>query len=320
MRLLKRAQGARRGASVAAALFLYPLCPAPAPAQCAPGDGGGTVAAVIDAGTLLLDDARVVRLSGVLPPRFATSFPSGLPSSFSSPGGIALDLRSELKTALAALVLGKRVRLLQAGAQPDRYGRMLAQVHVDRDGGAGDAGAPVWLQGALVEAGLTMADPLSGDRACRLALIERERQARERREGYWRNGLFAVRAARDAKLLLGLANTFQIVEGEVATAAEPGGRVYLNFGANYRDDFTATIGKQDRAAFADASGPLAALAPRGEKGQGRTGEGGVEGLKGLRLRIRGWIESHNGPMIAVSSPEQMEIAAPTAPGKLSPRQ
>ena len=32
------------------------------------------------------------------------------------------------------------------------------------------------------------------------------------------------------------------------------------------------------------------------------------GLKGRRIRVRGWIESENGPMIAVARPEQIELA------------
>jgi micrococcal nuclease len=266
-----------------------------AAAPCAAEDGGsGTVVEVLNADTLLLDDSRVVRLIGALPPRFA--------SQYASHGGIALDLRPELKTALARLVLGKRVRLKFGGSREDRYGKFMAQVYIEPEkGSAGGLDQALWLQSAMIGAGLATAYSFSDNRACMRELQERERKAREQDEGYWRNGIFRVRAADNPKLLLGLVDTFQIVEGVVTTTADMGGHVYINFGVDYHDDFTVSIEKKDRAVFSGATG---ALAPAGERGKNRSS---LDGLKGKRLRVRGWIENYNGPMIAVSHPEQIEI-------------
>ena len=276
---------------------------------CAAEEGGsGTVVEVLNADTLLLDDSRVVRLIGALPPRFA--------AEYASHGGIALDLRPELKAALARLVLGKRVRLKFGGSREDRYGKLLAQVYVEPEkvyvepekDPAGGLGEGLWLQGATIGAGLATAYSFSDNRACMRELLERERKAREQGAGYWRTGIFRVRAADNPKLLLGLVNTFQIVDGVVTTTADMGGHVYINFGADYHDDFTVSIEKKDRAAF---SGVAGVLAPAGERGKHR---GALDGLKGKRLRVRGWIESYNGPMIAASHPEQIEIDGETAAG------
>lgn len=275
------------------------------PAPCATEDGGsGTVVEILDAETILLDDNRVIRLIGALPPRFATQY--------AVHGGIALDLRPELKAALARLALGKRVRLKFGGSREDRYGKLLAQVHVESASASRPAPAPeFWLQGAMVGFGLATAYSFSDNRACAHDLMEQERRAREQGEGYWRNGLFRVRAADDPKLLLGLVDTFQIVEGVVTTTADMGGHVYINFGPDYHSDFTISIDRKDRAVFSGASG---ALAPIGERGKEKRGQGErdksrspLDGLKGRRVRVRGWIESYNGPMIAVTHPEQIEI-------------
>lgn len=258
-------------------------------ASCAGETGGeGTVVEVIDAETLLLDDARVVRLIGALPPRFARQN--------ATHGGIAVDLRSEITAALARLTLGKRVRLRFGGTREDRYGKLLAQVYVEPEGGERE-----WLQGAMVRAGLAVTYSVADNRACARELMEVERGAKERQQGFWRNGLFRIRNASDATLLLGLVNTYQIVKGVVTTVAEVGGRVYVNFGANYRDDFTLAIEKKDRSAFAGAPGALASVA------RGKRGEAGLEELKGKRVQARGWIQVSNGPMIAVTHPEQIEV-------------
>jgi hypothetical protein len=87
----------------------------------------------------------------------------------------------------------------------------------------------------------------------------------------------------------GYVDTFQIVEGRVVEAAEArSGRIYLNFGDNWREDFTATIEPADRPLF-DAAGldPLA--------------------LAGRTIRLRGWIYAFNGPMITLTHPEQVEV-------------
>jgi endonuclease YncB( thermonuclease family) len=290
-------------AALCISVLLYTALPRTvwAAAPCAAEDGGsGTVVEVLNAETLLLDDSRVIRLMGALPPRFA--------AQYASHGGIALDLRPELKTALARLALGKRVQVRFGGSHEDRYGKQLAQVYVEpeKKGSADDSGQGLWLQGAMIGAGLATAYSFSDNRACARELEERERKAREQGEGYWRNGIFRVRAADNPKLLLGLVDTFQIVEGVVTTTADMGGHVYINFGADYHNDFTVSIEKKDRASFSGAAG---ALAPAGERGKNRSP---LDGLKGKRLRVRGWIESYNGPMIAVSHPEQIEIDGETA--------
>ena len=81
---------------------------------------------------------------------------------------------------------------------------------------------------------------------------------------------------------------FQIVEGTVVAVARRRNWTYLNFGPDYRLDFTIAVRAGDRQAFKGSDMVLGALA-------------------GRRLRVRGWIESWNGPLIKVSHPEQIEV-------------
>ncbi|MDX1711308.1 MAG: hypothetical protein R3316_09250 [Rhodovibrionaceae bacterium] len=74
----------------------------------------------------------------------------------------------------------------------------------------------------------------------------------------------------------------------MADAADVRGRVYLNYGEDWRRDFTVTLDRKTAARFRDEGiDPLA--------------------YEGRRLRVRGWVKSFNGPMIEVTHPEQIEV-------------
>jgi hypothetical protein len=74
----------------------------------------------------------------------------------------------------------------------------------------------------------------------------------------------------------------------VRSAAVVRGRGYLNFGDDWREDFTISIAPRDRRLFEDGGHP-------------------IEDYEGRLVRVRGWIKSFNGPMIEATHPEQIEI-------------
>jgi hypothetical protein len=100
--------------------------------------------------------------------------------------------------------------------------------------------------------------------------------------------VFRVRDAADLDSLDGLLYSFQIVEGRVEDVAESRGRIYLNFGEDWRTDFTATVAPSDRDSFSGSGIQL-------------------PDLEGRAIRVRGWLERRNGPMIDVTHPEQIEL-------------
>jgi hypothetical protein len=100
-----------------------------------------------------------------------------------------------------------------------------------------------------------------------------------------------VRSAADAGRAVG---SFQLIEGRVVEAARRADRWYLNFGEDWRSDFTVIIPAQALHDFAAAKvDPYA--------------------LRGRVIRVRGWVESFNGPMIEAVIPEQIEIIDEPAP-------
>lgn len=251
--------------------------PADTPGACIVETGEAkSVAKVIDGETIALADGGEVRLIGALSPR---AFDAGVAAA-------DWPAEREARDALAALVTGRAVVLAVAGRHGDRWGRRLAQVLVERDG------ERVWVQAAMIAAGHARAYGLPGSFECADELARREATARNAGLGLWRNPAYAVARAEATRELLRRRNTYQIVEGTVAVVANVRGHVYLNFGADWRDDFTAGIATahKDRDWLEE-----------------------LRGLTGRRVRVRGWIERQNGPFIAVSDRSQIEIldAAPS---------
>ena len=78
------------------------------------------------------------------------------------------------------------------------------------------------------------------------------------------------------------------VEGRVLDTGNARGRIFLNFGRDWRTDFTVTIPSAARRDFVNAG-----LDP--------------DSLAGLRIRVRGWVRSRDGPMIEATHPEQIEV-------------
>lgn len=260
--------------AVLAGLTLLLLQPAHATdlPECGLRAGGeARVVEIVDGDTVELDDGSQVRLVGTQAPKL----PLGRRGFESWP------LAPEARAALSELTLGKTVELRYGGLRKDRHGRRLAHLTVTGDD-------DLWVQGEMVARGLARTYSFSDNRSCVRALQALETEARADRRGIWRLGYYAIRDAGDPGALLRLLNTFQLVEGKVLGTADVRGRVFLNFGSNHRNDFTAVIAPGDARRF--RGGPIDLLA-----------------LEGRRVRIRGWLESHNGPSIDVTHPEQIEL-------------
>lgn len=251
-------------------LVIALLALAAAPAWAAPArltDGGSAVvASVVDGDTIVLKDGSQVRLVGIQAPKL----PLGRPNFPTWP------LAEDAKAALERLVDGKAVDMRYGGARRDRHGRHLAQLYTP-DG--------TWVQGALLAGGFARVYSFPDNRAVVGEMLALEGQARAHRRGIWADPFYRVLTPDEAGRHL---DTFQLVEGKVQNVAVVRGRAYLNFGADWRTDFTVAIEPADLRAFRDAG-----LDPRV--------------LEGRRVRVRGWLKSMNGPMIQATHPEQIEI-------------
>lgn len=157
----------------------------------------------------------------------------------------------------------------------DRHGRLSAQV---------ETAEGVWLQEALLRAGLARFLGGLEDAETIRALRAAETSARTERRGLWADPGFAVRRAERYGWV---EPGFAIVEGRVLRAARVGDRVYLNFGEDWREDFTASWPARRMRDFAEAG-----FDP--------------ESLDGAQLRMRGWVRFYNGPFMEIHAPDQIE--------------
>ncbi|RKQ89495.1 thermonuclease family protein [Maricaulis maris] len=197
---------------------------------------------------------------------------------------------------LADRLAGREVSLVYSGARRDRYDRALAQLvlaDVAVPDGAASANVDVpeggdWLQYRLVEAGLARVMTHADNQAHATPLLAAEAAARAADRGLWADPDHRIRDTHpDARAQD--VGTAQIIEGRVLDAVQlNSGRIYLNFGRDYRSDFTIRIDAGDAGAF-EAAG----LTP--------------ERLEGQRVRVRGWLIDENGPMIQLDHPARLEL-------------
>ncbi len=188
----------------------------------------------------------------------------------------AWPLAGEAKATLESLSLGQSVTLGFGGRRSDRHGRLLAHLFLP------DAR---WLQGELLALGMARVLSLADNRTAVTNMLTLETGAREAGRGIWALNFYRVRSAEEAALYLG---RFELVEGRVVAAAVVRGRGYLNFAKDWQQDFTVTLAPDVRRLF---------------ESEGLQ----VENYQGLRIRVRGWLKSYNGPMIEVTHPEQIEV-------------
>jgi endonuclease YncB( thermonuclease family) len=215
----------------------------------------------LDGGAFATSDGEEVRLAGIL------AYGSGGEPLSESASAVARD-------ALSKILRDRTVMIASGEVSRDRYGRTVAQVFADG----------TWVQAELLRVGQARAAPDRASTPCAKALLAAEAEGRERGLGQWRFG-FRVH---EPNSLSNRTGTFQIVEGNVVTASVTRGRAYINFGADYRTDFTVTIGPEEMRIFRQAKFDIASLA-------------------GKRIRVRGWVEFYNGPEITITTPTAIEV-------------
>ena len=234
----------------------------------------GTVSAVIDGDTVVLQSGAEVRLVGIQAPKLALGR-AGLRD---------WPLASEAKELLEALVLGAPVRLIYGGRRVDRHRRLLA--HLERKAAPG--AAVLWVQGEMLRTGLARVYTFPDNRARAERMLSLEREARAARRGIWRLRYYRILGPEETRRYIG---SFRLVEGKVLDAAIVRGKGYLNFGPDWRTDFTISVARKHRRRFRRAGID-------------------IEALTGRRVRVRGWLAWQNGPMIEATHPEQLEAVGP----------
>lgn len=225
------------------------------------------VSQVIDPYTLLLEDGRMIHLVGL-------NFPDYNPHE---PGEISVTALRILRDMLE----GREVNLYQTSKKNfgriNRMGHDIAQVERRDDN--------VWIQGSMVYLGLANVRTTKHNSEMADQLYKFENTARFKKLGLWAVNNFDVIAPKDTADNL---ESFRIVEGKIVTATLKKNWIYLNFGNDWRTDFTVAISPSDRRTFSEAS--LDPLQWSGET-----------------VRVRGWIVAYNGPYMEINHVQAIEL-------------
>lgn len=234
----------------------------------APGEGG-TVASAPTGDSLVLEDGRKVRLAGVDAPSGDEPF------------------AAEAQGVLQSLVVGRKVELLEGGADKDAYGRTIAQVREPERG--------LWVEAELLRLGAARVRTYPDNRAMVPRMLEAEAEARKAGRGLWALPAYRVLLPEEVGRE---RRGFVLVEGWATRLARQGDRALILFGPS---GFAAEI---PRSAWDDLT--AAGLTP--------------EALKGRLLRVRGNLsQGPDGPRLWIDHPEQIERLKPplqrSAPGE-----
>jgi len=192
-------------------------------------------------------------------------------------------------------------RLLNAGAPtlaavgaPDRWGVAGVIVSTFTGDAKGEDVAALLAAGGAVRVA-----PQTDDLARIDRLLAAERAARCDRRGLWAHDAYRLRRAGDLEDAAAGVGGFHVLEGAVLSTGAGGGRVYLNFGDDYRTDFTASAATRLARRWKAAGLDLAALG-------------------GARVRVRGYVEAINGPSVDLAHVRQIEILGTDAAAGASP--
>ncbi|WP_020398452.1 thermonuclease family protein [Kordiimonas gwangyangensis] len=192
----------------------------------------------------------------------------------------------DAKKALQEKVAGKTVTLYCEGQKTNRLGELVAHV-IMPDGG--------WLALELVREGHVFVFPGATRKQGLSTLYEAEEEAKAAGKGLWKYKNLNTVMADSGQVKPGW---FQIVRGTVQDVGIVRGTYYLNFGADWRTDFTIEIPPLVVRQFSQLS-----IDP--------------ESFKGKTLEGRGWIDNKSGPRLLLQGPGQVRVIADAEPQKES---
>jgi endonuclease YncB( thermonuclease family) len=225
------------------------------------------VRTVIDGDTLVLEGGETVRLMGINAPE--VDVPEHQHQG--QPYG------QEAKAFLKQWLEGKKITLKTNPEQPkDRYNRTLASLYTTEG---------QWVQARMVREGYAHVYSFKDNRLGVKELLEVEKEAIAAKRGIWGTEYHRLVTAEQVSAD---DRRFHLVEGVVQQVAIVKGNVYLNFGEDWKSDFTAFIPKAEKESVEAALGEL-------------------KQIKNKKIQVRGWVFSRNGAMIEVTHPEQVTI-------------
>ncbi|MCF7893345.1 MAG: thermonuclease family protein, partial [Candidatus Omnitrophica bacterium] len=174
------------------------------------------------------------------------------------------------------LVEGKNVRIEFDIDKKDRYGRLLGYCFTDG----------TFVNKKLIEEGYAVLYTYPPNIKYVESLAEAQKYARKNDKGMW--GVYQTINHKQAHRFI---NQIRTIKGKVLTTYKSNKCTYLNFGSNYRTDFTVVIFNKDLDYFQ------------------KKGINPLDFYRGKLIEVSGKIREYNGPEIIVSSPEEIRVIA-----------
>lgn len=239
------------------------------------------VSQIINPLTIRLNDNRIIQLTGINIPDL-TPYDSG-------------DIAVAVQEQLEKLLNGKKAILYQTTktdkGRSNRMGYQLAHIETSAAQPAdGENVQNLWIQGFLLMNGLVRARPNPRNPEMAAQMYALEQIARAKKIGLWDPEKYPAYQILPTGSTEIPRNSFAIVEGTVKSAAQIKNTTYLNFGNNWRDDFTIGIESAVRRQILKEKPDM-----------------NLQALGGKNIRVRGWVEDYNGAFIRLEHPSLIEF-------------
>jgi len=231
----------------------------------------GTVTQVIDPLRIEIDHKKIVQLVNIDIPDYDPY----------DPGPLAVTVKATIEDMLK----GKKVKFYQRKKTKEtgfktRMEHLLGHVVRAQDG--------LWLQGHLLAGGYARIRPSQYNTEAATSMKALENHAEEQKIGLWDAQQYPQYRKLSADNADDGMNGWGVIEGKITKVSTMNNAIYLNFGNDWRKDFTIMLESDVRRAFAkDGINPMS--------------------LTGKRIQVRGWLEEYNGPMIKLLNPVWLDL-------------
>ena len=226
---------------------------------------------VIDGDTVKLSNRKLLRYIGIDTPEIRHKTAQGFqyqPEPFSL----------EAKALNQKLVEGKVVRIEYDVQRTDAYGRLLGYCFVKDE-----HDNEIMADEEILKEGLALLLTMPPNVKYTERFTRAQEYARQHKSGIW-----AAYVPVEADKAAAVIGKVAAVQGRVVSCYNSGNVLFLDFGRDYRTDFTAVIFKKDMPYFQKKGiNPYA--------------------YKGKRLEIIGKVKEYNGPEIIVRDPSHIRV-------------
>jgi endonuclease YncB( thermonuclease family) len=229
----------------------------------------GRVDKIIDGLTILLKDKKIIRLASLDIPDFS--------NNRETPYNEAAQKLLQKFLPEGTEIMIYQTRVAKKG-RVNRMNHQLGHILVKK--------GEIWINGALLAHGLARTYTAPNAPEMNAQMLSAEQTAREEKRGMWAEGSkFPIFTPDNASQAIG---QFVIVEGVVEKTATVKNKVYLNFGKDWKTDFTVMITPALRKKLAHQGIDTLSMAHQ-------------------KIRVRGYLREYNGPLIELEAPEHLEL-------------